>query len=149
MFFFHSNHEAKRATIMKHSSGVSDHRRRILFHAIFAVIGMVFFFGGCNLVNDPPAELAILSVTPNPFSDTIKVVYSVVSSSSFSRLRIVISNRDGTVIKTLVDETPKNGIYTITWSGKKLAGGFYFVEMLGWFGDIAMSKVMIFREGEE
>lgn len=100
-------------------------------------------------MNDPPAELAILSVTPNPFSDTIKVVYSVVSSSSFSRLRIVISNRDGTVIKTLVDETPKNGIYTITWSGKKLAGGFYFVEMLGWFGDIAMSKVMIFREGEE
>ena len=120
-----------------------NHSIRITIAAIAVLIT-----AGCNFLNDPPDDLAILSVSPNPFSDTVKVVYSVVSESSFDRLRIVVTDRNRTVIKTLVDETPKNGIYTIRWNGKKLKGGFYFIEMLGWFDDIAMSKVLIFREGD-
>lgn len=116
-----------------------------LFSGIFLFGSLLF--SGCNFLNEPPEELAILSVSPNPFSDTVKVIYSVVSETSFERLRIVVTNRSRTIIKTLVDEPPKNGIYTIRWDGKKLNGGFYYVEMLGWFGDEAMSKVLIFREG--
>ena len=133
--------------MMNRSFCITEH---LFFRNYLAVmlIPMMLLTMGCNFLNDPPEELAILSVSPNPFSDTVKVVYSVVSESSFDRLRIVVTDRNRTVIKTLVDETPKNGIYTIRWNGKKLKGGFYFIEMLGWFDDIAMSKVLIFREGD-
>jgi hypothetical protein len=47
------------------------------------LIPIMLITTGCNFLNDPPDELAILSVSPNPFSDTVKVVYSVVSESSF------------------------------------------------------------------
>ena len=112
-----------------------------------AAIAAALLTAGCNFLNEPPEDLAILSVSPNPFSDTIRIVYSVVSESSFDRLRIVVTDRNNVIIKTLVDETPKNGTDTIKWSGKKLTGGFYYLEMLGWFGDEPMSKVLIFREG--
>ncbi|MBP6672618.1 MAG: hypothetical protein KA247_05685 [Bacteroidetes bacterium] len=120
-----------------------NHSLRITIVAIAAVLVLA----GCNFLNDPPEDLAILSVSPNPFSDTVKIVYSVVSESSFDRLRIVITDRNNVIIETLVDETPKYGTDTIRWSGKKLTGGFYYLEMLGWFGDEPMSKVLIFREG--
>lgn len=135
---------------MTHTS-IDQNGARIIsaFQCFIVLTSIILWSAGCNFLNDPPEELAILSVSPNPFSDTVKVIYSVVSETSFERLRIVVTDRNRTVIKTLVDETPKNGIYTIRWNGKKLKGGFYYIEMLGWFDDIAMSKILIFREGDE
>ncbi len=132
---------------MNQSSGISDHRRFPILCTIAAVMFTAIIAAGCNFLNDPPEELAILSVSPNPFSDTVKVIYSVVSESSFERLRIVVTDRNENIIEILVNETPKNGVHTFTWSGKKLTGGFYYMEMLGWFDEEAMSKVLIFREG--
>lgn len=114
------------------------------------------FYFGCNLSDiftpDPPANLNIVATTPNPFTDSLKITYSVGSADKFSNLRIVVSDRSNRDIAIVVDTKPVNGTHTIYWNGRDIngkivTGGFYFVELRGWYSsDKPLTKVMIFKE---
>jgi len=126
-------------------------------YKLFSIcFGIVLVFTGCDVSDfslfDPPASLKIISTTPNPFKDSLTVMYSVGSADRFSQLSIVITDRSKRDVAIIVDTIPVNGIHTAHWNGKDINdnavnGGFYFVELRGWYSSgEPVGKIMIFKE---
>ncbi len=68
---------------------------------------------------------------PNPFNPVTVIQYSVASTG---RVRIVVYDLSGRVVRTLVDYTVEPGDYRATWDGTtdnglRAASGVYFVRM--------------------
>ena len=72
------------------------------------------------------------SPVPNPTKGIVKISYAVPKTS---RVNIRVYNCLGQVVRTLVDEEQKPGVYTINWNGKddegrQLSAGIYFYQMI-------------------
>lgn len=71
-------------------------------------------------------ESLSLNCFPNPFSENLKINYSLKHRNSVS---VKIYNLMGTEIKTLINRTEIAGNHTITWNAKNLQSGIYFCKI--------------------
>jgi len=70
---------------------------------------------------------------PNPFLRNVRVIYSVPEES---RVRIVVYDVSGRLVRVLLDEVKEPGRYELRWSGEDFRGlrlppGVYFLRMEG------------------
>ncbi|MBC7946597.1 MAG: DUF4331 family protein [Chitinophagaceae bacterium] len=70
------------------------------------------------------APEVFLSTFPNPASGTNTIRYSVQGSA---KLRIVVYDTQGRVIKELVNKSHEAGVYTVNWDTRQLAAGSYVI----------------------
>jgi len=68
---------------------------------------------------------------PNPFNPETSIPYQLPEES---RVRIMIYNTMGQIIRALIDETKEAGRHTVTWDGRneqglRVSSGVYFVRM--------------------
>ena len=80
---------------------------------------------------------------PNPFNPTTQVRYDVGANE---RVKIVVYDVRGALVRTLVDDTRAPGTYTATWDGRsdtgaRVASGVYFCSMRA--GDFVESRRMV------
>jgi len=95
-----------------------------------------------------------LSATPNPFSDSLSIMYTVPSSSSLHPLRLIVLDRSQNEIITLVDSSQHQaGTFNIIWNGISKANnqtpsGFYYIELKGWLTSCpVIRRLIVFRRG--
>ncbi len=79
-----------------------------------------------------PLTYNLSSPMPNPTKGIVKISYAVPKTT---RVNIKVYNCLGQVVRTLVDEEQKPGVYTINWNGKddegrQLSAGIYFYQMV-------------------
>jgi CubicO group peptidase (beta-lactamase class C family) len=92
---------------------------------------------------DPSANLHYLRTQPNPFKGELQVEYFVASASV---LELQIYDAAGRMVRELLKEPTKPGIYRIKWDGRDSEGsrvpsGVYFCRMKA--GDFTSTKKMI------
>ena len=91
-----------------------------------------------------PKEYALYENYPNPFNPTTTIKYSIKENV---RVKLIIYNVMGQVVRTLVDEKKPVGIYKIKWDGRNenseiVSSGVYFYRLeAGKFSD---TKRMMF-----
>lgn len=95
-------------------------------------------------INDPQEHEFILHQnSPNPFTHTTKIQYSIPLERSVS---LKIYNIKGELVTELVDEHKDKGTYEVAWDGRdrngnKVVSGVYFYQFLS--GDTKVIKRMI------
>jgi len=85
----------------------------------------------------------IINCEPNPFIESTTISYTVRSGES---VRIDIINPCGALVKTLVNDSQKDGNYSIIWngtdsSGNSVSSGVYFYRM--YTGSYSSTRKMI------
>jgi len=88
---------------------------------------LIMYRGGAQIIDD----YELLPNYPNPFNPSTQIGYLVKESG---RVRLVVYNVLGQVVKTLVDEVQPSGRYTMMWDGKDsrgipVAGGMYICRL--------------------
>ena len=93
-----------------------------------------------------------LSASPNPFSDSLSITYTVPPTSSPHKLRLTVHDMSQQETIVLVDSgSHQSGIYTVLWNGtyqnnKPAPAGFYYVELSGWaYSDPPICRLLIYR----
>jgi hypothetical protein len=86
------------------------------------------------VVSEPPSQYVLYPNYPNPFNPTTSIQYSVVSDQSPPHITLKIYNILGQEVRTLVNETQKPGVYSVTWDGRdggrnEVPGGIYFYRL--------------------
>jgi hypothetical protein len=81
-------------------------------------------------LNPTQLETKLYYPQPNPFTNNAKILFSVKSTT---KTKLQIFDRNGRMVRTLVDGCLKFGIYTMSWHGeddsdKKVAQGIYFLK---------------------
>ncbi len=95
-------------------------------------------------INDPHEyEFILHQNSPNPFTHTTKIQYSIPSESSVS---LKIYNIKGEFVKELIDDYKDKGTYEVAWDGRdkygnKVVSGVYFYQFIS--GDTKVIKRMI------
>ena len=84
---------------------------------------------------------------PNPFNDAVVVRYRLAASG---RVRIVIFDIRGSVVKTLVNGVRTQGVWTAGWDGTSddgvaVSSGVYFVQVLGPGSNPGVIKMSLLR----
>ena len=97
-----------------------------------------------NGVDAPVVEarygFQLAQATPNPFTKTTTIRFSIASKAQVS---VEVYNILGQKVRTLVDETLEANAYTREWdgrsdSGEKVSNGIYFYKMVA--GDFSDTK---------
>jgi hypothetical protein len=68
---------------------------------------------------------ALHDITPNPFSHSTEVNFSLANASTVS---IKIYDVSGKLVQTLTDETFSAGLHSVSWNAENIAPGVYFVK---------------------
>ncbi len=63
---------------------------------------------------------------PNPFNPTTIIKYSLAENS---KVKLIVYNSLGEVVKTLVNKNQSSGIYSISFNAKGLSSGIYFYRL--------------------
>jgi hypothetical protein len=88
--------------------------------------------------NNIPSHLELHQNYPNPFNLTTKIKFEVNKSS---KVKLIVYNISGEVVKYLIDSWLTTGSYTIFYNTKDLSSGIYFYTMSS--EDISITKKMI------
>ena len=64
---------------------------------------------------------------PNPFNQVTNIQYTLHEQAN---IRIEITNVLGEVVKTIIHQTRKAGVYSQTWDASDLSTGVYFIHMV-------------------
>ncbi len=106
-------------------------------HGFIAALGDILSQG---VVAETRPTFGLNRIYPNPFSSqcTIKI-----TSFSSEKVLLAIFDSSGRKVQTLVNQTLKPGVHSITWDGKdvhgrRVASGIYIVNLLQ--GEFAASK---------
>ncbi len=107
---------------------------------IFAVFGK----GGAIPV--PPLRLLLGPNRPNPFNPATSIE---VSLNRDGRVRLVVYDVRGRIVRELIDGALESGVRTVIWdgrdrSGRHVASGLYFSRLEA-FGEIRTQKMMLVR----
>ncbi len=73
--------------------------------------------------NSLPVSFNLEQNYPNPFNPSTKIIYSIPQES---KVTLKIFNILGQQVKTLVNETQRQGTYTVTFNASSLPSGIYF-----------------------
>ena len=78
-----------------------------------------------------PPGVAFRAVSPNPFSSSTTIEYSL---DAPSRLRLTVHDASGRLVTTLVDGPGAPGIHAVAWGGRdargaQVASGVYFLRL--------------------
>jgi hypothetical protein len=74
-------------------------------------------------VTTATAALALAQNHPNPFNPTTVIPYTLPGGSTPQRVRLLILDVAGGVVRTLVDESQAGGSHEATWDGRDDRGG--------------------------
>jgi hypothetical protein len=74
---------------------------------------------GSATVREIPTSFALHNNYPNPFNPTTTIKYQIPENA---RVKIVIYNMLGQLVKTIVDEAEEAGYYSVQWDGKNEYG---------------------------
>ena len=74
-----------------------------------------------------PKSYCLYQNYPNPFNPTTKINFALPNSS---KVRIVVFNSIGQIIKELVNKSYEAGIYDIEFNGINLPSGVYFYQLI-------------------
>jgi len=111
-------------------------------NGIVSINGFATGFGD-NFKN----EDKLLTCYPNPFTDNLKINYTVPVDGDF--MFIAIYNMYGQVVAEIVNSTHSKGTYTISWNGndlngKKLTRGTYFIRLIAG-NKVETQKIQVVR----
>lgn len=78
-----------------------------------------------------PPQFKLYCLSPNPFTKSTAISYSVPYSSAHNKLEVSLEIYDisGRKVKTLVNSTQVPGRYTVAWSPKNIPAGVFFVRL--------------------
>lgn len=81
-----------------------------------------------------PTEYALRANYPNPFNPSTKIQYEIPQNQLNSRVKLVVYNTLGMLVKTLVSGNVAPGIHLAEWDGTNnngisMASGIYFVNL--------------------
>jgi len=93
-----------------------------------------------------PLIFKLSSPFPNPTPHEVKIRYEV---PRVSRIRIVVYDAAGRLVRTLVDGTVRPGVHLVTWNGMsnantRVAQGVYFIRMVA-PGYMFTKKVIVLK----
>ena len=71
----------------------------------------------------------LLSVSPNPFSSSIKIRFGIPEKSGNNQISIRVYNLAGRLVSTLKEGRLAAGYHEASLDGKRLVNGVYFVRM--------------------
>ncbi|MDP4117353.1 MAG: T9SS type A sorting domain-containing protein, partial [Bacteroidota bacterium] len=85
-----------------------------------------------------PTEFVLYQNYPNPFNPATTIKYTLPKAGHTS---LIIYNILGEKVVTLFDGFQYNGNYEVAFSGRNLAGGVYFYELIS--GNTKICKKMV------
>ncbi|HLP18620.1 MAG TPA: YCF48-related protein [Bacteroidota bacterium] len=89
----------------------------------------------------PPTAHALKPNYPNPFNSSTRITYDVAEKTNVT---IVLYDRIGRLVRTLVNEEHEQGNYSISLRGEDLASGMYFVQArMGAY--VEVKKIVLLR----
>jgi len=140
------NYETTNGGLNWHLAGWGRNMNRIRFISdtlAYAVGTTVYKYtsepiGIQQISNEVPSRFDLHQNYPNPFNPTTKIRFSL-PVSSYTTLKIF--DILGKEIKTLVEQNPGPGNYSVTWSADANPGGIYFYKMIT--GDYSESRKMV------
>ncbi|MDH4337488.1 MAG: T9SS type A sorting domain-containing protein [Candidatus Krumholzibacteria bacterium] len=82
-------------------------------------------------VTTPGRELALGQNHPNPFNPTTVIPYTLPGGTSTTRVRLLVMDVSGKLVRTLVDEPQTGGVHEAIWDGRDdragpVSSGVYF-----------------------
>ena len=80
-----------------------------------------------NDISELPKYYKLYSNYPNPFNNATKITYQLPSRT---KVKLIITDILGRVIKILVDEEKKAGVYQANFTAKNLSSGVYFCSLV-------------------
>jgi len=92
--------------------------------------------------NEIPAKFALSQNYPNPFNPTTRIEYSV-PQNEFVSLKVY--NVLGQEVATLFEGTQRNGNYSVTFDGSKLASGVYIYRLQSSEGASIAKKLVLMK----
>jgi len=89
---------------------------------------------GINSLSNTSLNPRLLNLTPNPFSSSTTISYSVPEVGKPIQVSLAVYNIEGKEVRKLVNELLRSGQYAVQWDGKGennqlLGGGIYLVKM--------------------
>ena len=66
---------------------------------------------------DTPLRFCLEANVPNPFNPSTVISYTVPAGTSAGNVQLKIFDISGRLVRTLVDESQRPGVYTVTWNG--------------------------------
>lgn len=115
-------------------------------HALASLIYTAWIQAGSPSLNSssvveaiPAANAELSQNSPNPFTGSTKISYSL---NEESRLLIQVRDIDGATMETLVNDTVASGSYSFEWAPKGLSAGVYFL-VLNTGKTILLKKMII------
>ena len=73
-----------------------------------------------------PVEFAISALYPNPFNSTVRIKYTVPSTTLVS---IKLYDIRGSLVDEIVNGVHNSGQHTVTWNASGIPSGIYFARM--------------------
>lgn len=92
-----------------------------------------------GIENPTSGEILSFRVYPNPFYSTTRIAYYL---SNQQNITIKLSDSQGNIVKTIVDEMRADGEYNIQLDGSMMPSGIYFILIKA--AKFSISKVLFF-----
>jgi len=74
-----------------------------------------------------PTKFALSCIRPNPFTKNTVISYQLPAPT---KVYLAVYDITGKLVKVLVSRYSSPGYYTITWDGRTVAAGIYFVKLI-------------------
>lgn len=97
------------------------------------------------------SQLSLSQNSPNPFSQTTRIGYSLRGSrgareqgrdsSTYERINLSVYDLSGRLVETLVDEKQQPGVYQVEWKGNEVTSGVYFYRLST--GNTTLTRKMV------
>jgi hypothetical protein len=75
---------------------------------------------------EPPEQVGIMDVHPNPFNSTASLTYNL---SEPARVKIALFDISGRLVKDILSDNGQAGVHTISVDGSELSSGIYIVQI--------------------
>ena len=102
---------------------------------------LMYVPGSKNAIEDFPEEFAIVSVSPNPFNNQTRIVFSLKTAGKIS---LTIYNTTGREVARLIDNRMEAGKWEIDFHCDGLASGLYFAR-LETIGGVNVRKMILLK----
>jgi hypothetical protein len=98
---------------------------------------------------EPTGQCTLEQNHPNPFTAHTEITYAIPTGAEPSKVRLDIYDVRGRLVRTVVDDRLRTGIYSEPWTGddsegNRVASGVYFYQ-LRWNGQVLAKRMLLLR----
>ncbi len=131
LYFTYTSGNTEICTLWVRGKDAANNWGNALMRTFTIIDGVLSAPGVSDTGERLPVHFALSAPMPNPFSNAVAIQYAVPRPKKIS---LQVYNCLGQVVKTLVDNTVKPGIYKVFWDGtdnqnRRVSAGIYFYRL--------------------